>query len=704
MASSKIKGITIEISGNTTKLQDALKGVDKQVYSLNGDLKALNQALKLDPKNTELLAQKQEVLARNIQASKERLDTLKEAQRQMGDYNKLTDEQKESYNQLSLEIAKSENALKSMNEELKNTHKHDFTQLQEGLKKVGDVALDVSKKILKISAAIGAALTGVVAASVKSYAELEKAEQGSKQLFGKSFDIVKKNAASAYKSMGLSATQYYDQVNTYAVGLKNSLKGDTKKAAELANGILIAQADIVAATGANIDTVQNAFSAVMRGNYTMLDNLRLGIKGSKQGMKEVINKVNAWNKAHGKATHYQMENYADMEKALVDYVKMVGIAGTAQDQMAATISGSLTQMKAAWSNFLNGTGGAEELAETVLKFIENILKAVRRLMPSLLDGLHNTLINLMPDLVDILVKDVPKLAKQLKKAITTFIETFADIIFEQQYTIENLVEELIVGIVEFITDNLPIIIDAAITIVVALAKGIVKALPKIIPAVVECILKIVETITNNLDYIIDSAVEIVITLVETLIDNVDLIIEAGVKLIIGLAKGLIKAIPKLLEKVPEILTRLADAFKNGISKIFDVGRNLIEGLWEGIKSAKDWLWNKIKGFGNDVVDFFKDVFSIFSPSKVMEKEIGQNLGLGIAKGIDDTVSEVENAMSNLSSKVEESVNPTINPTANSNPLYITIDKFYNNREQDIERLAEELEFYRKNSALAKGGV
>ena len=61
MASSKIKGITIEINGNTTKLQDALKQTDKQVYALNSDLKALNQALKLDPKNTDLLAQKYDV-------------------------------------------------------------------------------------------------------------------------------------------------------------------------------------------------------------------------------------------------------------------------------------------------------------------------------------------------------------------------------------------------------------------------------------------------------------------------------------------------------------------------------------------------------------------------------------------------------------------------------------------------------------------
>ena len=94
MASKNIKGITIEIGGNKTKLQDALKNVDKQVYSLNSDLKNLNQALKLDPKNTELLAQKQDVLKRNIEETTKKLNTLKEAQRQMGDYNKLTDEQK----------------------------------------------------------------------------------------------------------------------------------------------------------------------------------------------------------------------------------------------------------------------------------------------------------------------------------------------------------------------------------------------------------------------------------------------------------------------------------------------------------------------------------------------------------------------------------------------------------------------------------
>ena len=88
----------------------------------------------------------------------------------------------------------------------------------------------------------------------------------------------------------------------------------------------------------------------------------------------------------------------------------------------------------------------------------------------------------------------------------------------------------------------------------------------------------------------------------------------------------------------------------------------------------------------------------------MEKQVGENLGYGIAEGIDNTVSDVEDAMKGLTNKVEASVNPTINPTANSNPLIIQIENFNNTRGTDVQALAEELEFYRKNSALAKGGA
>ena len=161
---ASIKGITIEIGGNTTKLQDALKGVNDKVYSLNSDLKDLDKALKLDPKNTELLAEKQDVLKKNIQATKEKLDTLKEAQRQMGDYNSLTEEQQKNYRTLSVEITKAESALNSMNKELKESSKLDLSNLKDGLSKIGDV----TKKAAEISAAAIATIgTAAIAAGKK---------------------------------------------------------------------------------------------------------------------------------------------------------------------------------------------------------------------------------------------------------------------------------------------------------------------------------------------------------------------------------------------------------------------------------------------------------------------------------------------------------------------------------------------------------
>ena len=137
--------------------------------------------------------------------------------------------------------------------------------------------------------------------------------------------------------------------------------------------------------------------------------------------------------------------------------------------------------------------------------------------------------------------------------------------------------------------------------------------------------------------------------------------------------------------------------------MWDAGKNLMQGLVDGLKKKWEDLKNGVADLGGKVVDKFKQVFGIHSPSKVMREEIGVNLGLGLVEGIEDTQKKVNAAMSQLTSGIEASVNPTINPTANSNPLIIQIEKFINNRESDVQQIAQELEFYRKQSALARGG-
>ena len=673
MANKKIQGITIEIGGNTTKLQDALKGVDKQVYALNGELKDLDKALKLDPKNTELLAQKQEVLTRNIQATTEKLNTLKEAQRQMGDYNKLTDQQKESYNALSLEIAKTENALKGMNSQLKEQNKIDLSGLKEGLKKVGEIALDVTKKLLQVTAAVSGALAGVVTAGVKSYANLEKAQKGSQRLFENSFKTVQQNAAKAYKSLGLSATEYYDQVNTYAVGLKNALGGDTEAAAKLSDSILTAQADIVAATGADTQAVQNAFAAVMRGNYTMIDNLRLGVKGSKEGMQEVIDKVNEWRKENGESTMLVMGNYADMQQALVDYVEMQGIAGAAEKEMSSTISGSVTQMKAAWDNFLNGSGSPEALAETITNVLKNISTVIKQLAPSILQGLADLLKELLPQAISLIFELLPLLLD----AVTQLIDQLLDGLKNNPGKLAETITSLINMLVQFVVENLPKILEAAILIVEELAKGLIKSLPTLI----------------------NSAIDLVFTLVDTILDNLPEFIDVALDLIITLADGLLQALPKLLEKLPQIIIKIVQTLTNPemLGKIAGIAPKLISSLWNAFKkmiTETNWLQlgtdivkgilngfvnigkfitEKVKSVKDKIVGSFKSFFGIKSPSKLMADEVGTYIGegvtVGILDGIDDTQRQVKDAMQGLANGIETSINPTINPSVSYETNY-----------------------------------
>lgn len=142
-----IKGITIEIDGNTTKLQKALKEVNDKSRDLNKELREINTSLKFNPKNTELLSQKQRVLAESIENTKNKLDQLKEAQKQAK--QQLADGKigQDEYDALTREIIKAENQLKSFKGELKLVNLQPVVNVQEAIGKVGEVLETVGGKV-----------------------------------------------------------------------------------------------------------------------------------------------------------------------------------------------------------------------------------------------------------------------------------------------------------------------------------------------------------------------------------------------------------------------------------------------------------------------------------------------------------------------------------------------------------------------------
>lgn len=273
-------------------------------------------------------------------------------------------------------------------------------KISAAFEKIGTAAVKVGKVMATGLAAGSAAIVALAKQSLDSYAEYEQLIGGTELMFGEGFDFIAEKAKTAYKDVQMSQNEYLTQVNGFAVGLKTALGGNEQAAAELADKIITAEADIIAATGNTQESVQNAFNGIMKSNFTMLDNLGLGITPTKEGFQEVIDKVNEWNKANGKATSYMIDNLADCQAALVDYVEMQGMAGYAANESAQTIQGSLSSMKSAWNNLLTGfADDSQDLNALVKNLADSATTVVQNIVPriaQILSGISSALPQIMP--------------------------------------------------------------------------------------------------------------------------------------------------------------------------------------------------------------------------------------------------------------------------------------------------------------------
>lgn len=172
MARKKIQGLTIEIGGDTTKLQSALKGVEKKLKDTQASLKDVNKLLKLDPGNTELLTQKQKLLKDAIDGTKEKLERLKDAQEQMKAAGQVNTAE---YDALQREIIETEQDMKSLKAEMK-----DFGSVTaQQMKAAGQKVKEVGDKIAQVGTNMTKYVTGpIVAAGTASVAAFNEVDEG----------------------------------------------------------------------------------------------------------------------------------------------------------------------------------------------------------------------------------------------------------------------------------------------------------------------------------------------------------------------------------------------------------------------------------------------------------------------------------------------------------------------------------------------
>lgn len=235
------------------------------------------------------------------------------------------------------------------------------------------------------AAAVGAAATGIAVLTknaLNNYAEYEQLVGGVDTLFKDSSAKVQEYAANAYKTAGLSANEYMDTVTSFSASLLQSLGGDTEAAADMANVAITDMSDNANKMGTDMVSIQNAYQGFAKQNYTMLDNLKLGYGGTKEEMQRLIDDANALNAAQGKYTNYSIESYADIVSAIHDVQVEMGIYGTTADEASTTIQGSVSSMKAAWSNLLTGIADDNANFKTLTEqFVDSLVTVGENIIP-----------------------------------------------------------------------------------------------------------------------------------------------------------------------------------------------------------------------------------------------------------------------------------------------------------------------------------
>ena len=216
-----------------------------------------------------------------------------------------------------------------------------------------------------------------------------------------------------------------------------------------------------------------------------------------------------------------------------------------------------------------------------------------------------------------------------------------------------LAEQALDLLVSVVTENLPEIIEMGAQLLVSLIDGIVAQMPELVPVVVDLIL----------------------TIVDALLDNIDVLVEAAVQLTVGIATGLIKAAPQLAAKVPQLIVTIVSALRRGITQMGSIGQELVRGLWNGIANMGSWIGQKIKGFGQNIVNGLKDFFGINSPATKHMPFLGRMTAQGFAVNYVDEMDKQTQKMAKSSIPSNDEILNSMNTPLKSPRRGITFGEF-----------------------------
>lgn len=523
---------------------------------------------------------------------------------------------------IAINNTEANDALKQTSEEGEKAH----SKLSGAFEKIGGAAVKAGQ-VIGAGVAAGAAAIGALAAkALDGYADYEQLVGGVETLFGaggktleeyaasvgktvsevrgeydslmKAQQTVLDNASQAYKTAGLSANEYMETVTSFSASLIQSLNGNTEEAAAKANQAIVDMSDNANKMGTDMALIQNAYNGFAKGNYTMLDNLKLGYGGTQEEMKRLLADA---EKLSG--MKYDISNFGDVVDAIHEIQKEVGIADATLNEAATTISGSISAMKASWSNLIAGLGNEDaDLSGLVNQFVDSVGTVADNVIPRveiILNGIGELIVTMIPKIADKLPGIVSSLLPALVNGAVALVDGLVKSMPAIVSVLMGVMPELLNGILRITTaiiDALPQIIDA-----------ICAALPDLIPALIVGLVVLTVELAAALPEIVLPIIEAIPQIAQGIMEGfTDCLKRFGLE-------GAANAFGEIGEKISEVYTTyiqpVIDGFVGLIGELFTENQDKIGKIgewWTAICGTIQIEFQRVYNLIVPLIEFFSN--------------------------------------------------------------------------------------------------
>ncbi|MBQ7976820.1 MAG: hypothetical protein IJ300_14135 [Clostridia bacterium] len=362
-----------------------------------------------------------------------------------------------------------------------------FRKTLEG---ISGVAKTSFKTIAVGAAAVGSAFTAITAKALNFAGELEQNIGGSEAVFKEFASTMQDTANTAYKNMGLSASNYLATANKMGALMQGSGIG-IKESADLSAKAMQRAADVASIMGIDVSFAMESIAGAAKGNFTMMDNLGVAMNATT---------LEAYALSKGITTAYaNMDNATKVQLAMEMFLEKTTYAAGNYAKENKTLAGALTTAKAALTNFMSGTGSVNDVVESLTDAADVISDNIVDLVPKLAEGFGGIASKLVPKIPDMFEKMLPGMDKGINILLSSLTDSAPEF--------ANVAAKLIKSFASAIIKNMPNLASAGKEIISALLDGVGDIVPVLQPAT-----NVLKLLTDNLDILIPSVLAAVIAL------------------------------------------------------------------------------------------------------------------------------------------------------------------------------------------------